>query len=113
MVVWASVVAIAFVAPSLTPVVSRGPYAMEYRSPVKHVRLGFLDNFKEAFVNEPKLAEARKKENQKTSSYVQQKVRRRQEYDRQVAAKKEKGAKGEIQTGNAVVDELLSGWTWK
>ena len=74
--------------------------------------MGFLDGFKQAFDNEPKLANARQQENKQTSSYVREKMKKREAYEKSVK-KAEAKQGGEVQTGNAVLDELFSGWTWK
>ena len=76
-------------------------------------RMGFLDDIKQAFENDPKLEQARKKENKKVSAKTQAKMKDREQYERRIAAQKRQAAPGEIKTGNNRMDEILSGWTWK
>ena len=106
---------LAFVAPPtrLTPPHSGAKLAVPMQSRVFVPRMGFLDQFKEAFENEPELEKARKQGNKKTASYVQEKIRKREAYDKRVAAQKQDNSKkGEIETGNSRLDEILSGWKW-
>ena len=62
----------AFVAPPtrLTPSHSGAKLAVPIRSRVFLPRMGFLDQFKEAFVNEPELEKARKQGNKKTAQQM-------------------------------------------
>ena len=76
-------------------------------------RMGFLDDIKQAFENDPKLEQARKKENKKVSAKTKAKMKDREQYERRIAAQKRQAAPGEIKTGNNRMDEILSSWTWK
>ena len=86
----------------------------DFKAPeLKMPNIGLPGGLAEAFENEPKLAAKRKAENARSAKgYVQKKVQRRQQYEKDIKTRNPK-KQGDINTGNAVVDEIFSGWTWK
>ena len=75
-----------------------------------HAKMGFFDDLKGAFDNDPRLANKKESKGQ-ASAKKQKMMQQRKEYDKSV--QNSKTSKGEIQTGNDRLDEILSGWTWK
>ena len=79
-------------------------------------RMGFFDDLKKGFENEPKLAKARDVnagKSKSTPGYVKKKQQERSKESKQVPGRAEKQGDLGVQTGNERLDELLSGWTWK
>jgi len=69
------------------------------------LQMGFFDDLKKGFENEPELAKSRQAKKD-TPAYIKKKLEERKRYEERVGAKK---AKDE---GGSPMDELLKGWKW-
>lgn len=80
--------------------------------------MGFFDDLKEGFSNDPRLDNAKIKRdvnagvNKNAPSYVKKKEQERQQREKNRATA-QKGNKGSEPQGDRTLKDLFSGWTWE
>ena len=78
--------------------------------------MGLFDGFKDAFENDPKLAQKRLADNKKkgqSAAYIQKKEAARRQYEATSPGKAGGKKEGNVKTGNEVLDQIFKGWTWE